>query len=140
LEQMLQTLESNHQKIAELASRAAALEANITVRAKRISKRRKEQVKPLEEKVNALLLQVGMPNARLMVRLEDIPVEAHGSDRVSLMFNANIAGEDALKTERFSALEKVASGGERSRLMLSIKSVVARKLQLPTLIFDEIGS
>lgn len=140
LEQMLQTLESNHQKIAELASRAAALEADITVRAKRISKRRKEQVKPLEEKVNALLLQVGMPNARLMVRLEDIPVEAHGSDRVSLMFNANIAGEDALKTERFSALEKVASGGERSRLMLSIKSVVARKLQLPTLIFDEIDS
>lgn len=87
----------------------------------------------LSAKVNALLLQVGMPNARLKIEVSDTVLSSTGTDQIVYLFDAN-------KTNRFEPLQKVASGGELSRLMLSIKSLVARKLQLPTLIFDEIDT
>jgi DNA repair protein RecN (Recombination protein N) len=58
---------------------------------------------------------------------------ADGADQIEFLFDANRSGQ-------FSSLRKVASGGELSRLMLCIKSLVAEKMQLPTLIFDEIDS
>lgn len=99
-----------------------------------ISGNRKKSIKPFIEKVNALLVQVGMPNARFMVELQALEnLEEHGEDRIAFLFDAN-------KSNRFEPLRKVASGGELSRLMLCIKSLVAKQLQLPTLIFDEIDT
>lgn len=99
-----------------------------------ISLRRHEQAKPFEEKVNMLLAQVGMPNAKIRVQLQPLPLfNQYGEDAVEILFDAN-------KSNRFEPLRKVASGGELSRLMLSIKSLVARSIQLPTLIFDEIDT
>ena len=66
-----------------------------------------------------------------------------GSDRVVFMFNANLPrGQvgDMAKTMQFQPIRKVASGGELSRLMLCIKSLVAKSIDLPTLIFDEIDT
>lgn len=104
-------------------------------KAVQLTTKRKKQVKPLEEKVNALLQQVGMPNARLKVELQTQPVllQESGADKIDFLFDAN-------KSNRFEPIRKVASGGELSRLMLCIKSLVAQSLDLPTLIFDEIDS
>ena len=101
--------------------------------ASKISVRRKKVIEPFIEKVNKLLHQVGMPNAKVQVQMQAGVLDANGSDEVEFLFDANKSG-------RFEQLRKVASGGELSRLMLSIKSLVAEKLQLPTLIFDEIDS
>ncbi|MFM2138780.1 MAG: hypothetical protein RJA57_1087 [Bacteroidota bacterium] len=102
---------------------------------------RKNQVRPLEERVNGLLAQVGMPNARLKVLLQTgQPLQASGSDTVEFLFNANMPPDDPARDPVFAPLRKVASGGERSRLMLCIKSLVASSLNIPTLLFDEIDT
>ena len=100
---------------------------------------RKKIIKPFEEKVSKLLRQVGMPNARLMVELKEARWYDAGGETVHFLFNANLP-EGAVLQNRMEPLNKVASGGELSRLMLCIKSLVAKSLQLPTLIFDEIDS
>jgi DNA repair protein RecN (Recombination protein N) len=101
--------------------------------AKRIADGRKKQVKPLEDKVNKLLAQVGMPNARLKVEIKSAELNWNGCDAIEFLFDANKSGQ-------FQPVRKVASGGELSRLMLCIKSLVAKSIDLPTLIFDEIDS
>ncbi len=98
-----------------------------------ISVNRNKAIKPFTEKVNALLKQVGMPNAQIKIEVTKTALHEFGFDTIEFLFDAN-------KSNRFEPLRKVASGGELSRLMLCIKSLVAQKLQLPTLIFDEIDT
>ncbi|MBC7627969.1 DNA repair protein RecN [Ferruginibacter sp.] len=98
-----------------------------------ITANRNKVITPFTEKVNSLLVQVGMPNAVIKVLLQKVPLNTDGADTIEFLFDANKSG-------RFEPLRKVASGGELSRLMLCIKSLVAKKLQLPTLIFDEIDT
>jgi DNA repair protein RecN (Recombination protein N) len=105
----------------------------VTALAGTISAGRTKQVKPLETRVNKLLAQVGMPNALLRVELKKIELNAFGGDAVEFLFDANKSGQ-------FQPVRKVASGGELSRLMLSVKSLVAQSIALPTLIFDEIDT
>jgi DNA repair protein RecN (Recombination protein N) len=80
-----------------------------------------------------MLGQVGMPNARLKVDVTKAALHEYGFDDVIFLFDAN-------KSNQFQPLRKVASGGELSRLMLCIKSLVAKSMNLPTLIFDEIDT
>jgi DNA repair protein RecN (Recombination protein N) len=101
--------------------------------AQKLSVNRKKQVKPLEENCGELLKRVGMPNARLKIDIQDAALHQGGIDQISFLFDAN-------KSNRFEPLQKVASGGELSRLMLSLKSLVAHSVNMPTLIFDEIDS
>ncbi len=101
--------------------------------AKKITGARTKEIKPLEEKVNKLLVQVGMPNARLKVDLRAAELREWGADTIEFLFDANKSGQ-------FHPLRKVASGGELSRLMLCIKSLVAQSIDLPTMIFDEIDT
>ena len=102
--------------------------------AKIISDNRKKAIKPFTENVNSLLARVGMPNARFAAEARPLDTLSElGIDTIEFLFDAN-------KSNRFEPLRKVASGGELSRLMLCIKSLVAKKLQLPTLIFDEIDT
>lgn len=98
-----------------------------------ISINRHKSIKPFTAKVNSLLAQVGMPNAQIKVQLQRESLHINGCDGLEFLFDANKSG-------RFEPLSKVASGGELSRIMLCIKSLVAKKLQLPTLIFDEIDT
>jgi DNA repair protein RecN (Recombination protein N) len=75
-----------------------------------------------------------MPNARLQVDVKPLTaLQLTGLDDIEFLFDAN-------KSNRFEPIRKVASGGELSRLMLCIKSLVAQSLDLPTLIFDEIDT
>jgi len=102
--------------------------------AKKLSSTRKQQIDRIEKAVNEKLLRVGMPNAALRVQLEnEQSLNPYGVDMIDFLFDAN-------KSNRFEPIRKVASGGELSRLMLCIKSLVAESVALPTLIFDEIDS
>jgi len=103
-------------------------------RAAKISEGRKKQIRPLEEEVNKLLAQVGMPNAKLKVELRNNEgLNFYGSDKIEFLFDANKSGQ-------FQPIRKVASGGELNRLMLCIKSLVAQSVDLPTMMFDEIDT
>jgi DNA repair protein RecN (Recombination protein N) len=85
-------------------------------------------------KVNELLKLVGMPNAILKIDIkESTQLHEHGKDDISFLFDANKSG-------KFSPVQKAASGGEMSRIMLCIKTLTAKALALPTLIFDEVDA
>lgn len=133
LEEKLQAVMNIDGMIAAAQQKAEQAHTKAKEMAALISQNRKQQVKPLQDKVNKLLVQVGMPNARLQVQVQEAPLSASGCDRVEFLFDAN-------KSNRFEPVSKVASGGELSRLMLCIKSLVAQSLNLATLIFDEIDT
>jgi DNA repair protein RecN (Recombination protein N) len=101
--------------------------------ADRISAERKKVAPPFEKEVKRLLTRVGMPNASIQVQIKDSKPNETGADQIDFLFDANQSG-------RMEPLKKVASGGELSRLMLCIKSLVADSIELPTLIFDEIDT
>jgi DNA repair protein RecN (Recombination protein N) len=98
-----------------------------------LNKNRKKVIPSLEKSANELLSRVGMPNAKLKIEIEEASLHQYGMDHVSFLFDANKSG-------KFEPIHKVASGGELSRLMLVLKSLVAGSLEMPTLIFDEIDS
>lgn len=114
--------------------------ADAILLAKKIAEGRKKQVKPLEDKVNKLLIQVGMPNAKLKVDIKPAELNFFGADTIDFLFDANLPAGEAGKSGQFQPVRKVASGGELSRLMLCIKSLVAESVDLPTMIFDEIDT
>ena len=133
LEEKLQAVLHMDETIQTKEKQVATLFTEANILAETLSKARHKQVKPLEGKVNELLLQVGMPNARLKVELKDSTLTISGKDQIDFLFDAN-------KSNRFEPIRKVASGGELSRLMLCIKSLVAQSIDLPTMIFDEIDT
>ena len=119
--------------IEKMEKQYSKLLHDASVLAGKITENRKAQLKPFAQKVNALLAQIGMPNASIKIEMKAAALSATGSDEIEFLFDAN-------KSNRFEPLHKVASGGELSRLMLSVKSLVAKKLELPVLIFDEIDT
>lgn len=121
------------EEIEKLTKRKENLFEELIAMAEKISEKRNSQIIPFAKKVNKLLGLVGMPNAALKVEFNKLkhPCET-GVDEVAFLFNAN-------KTT-FQPIRKVASGGELSRLMLIIKSLIAQSVNLPTLIFDEIDT
>lgn len=119
--------------IAALEKKAAEQLKEASQIAKTLTANREKQAAPFEKETNKLLSRVGMPNARIRVQVSDAPLNIYGADNIAFLFDAN-------KSNRFESLKKVASGGELSRLMLCIKSLVAASVDLPTLIFDEIDS
>lgn len=98
-----------------------------------LSNTRKQSIPTIQKKVNELLKKVGMPNAELKVHQTKSDYNENGYDKIDILFDAN-------KTGNFSSISKVASGGELSRLMLCLKSLLAHSTSLPTLIFDEIDT
>jgi len=134
LEEKLQAVLNIDTQINEKEIAATKLQQQAKELADKISEGRKKQAKPLEDKVNRLLVQVGMPNARLKVEIKNmVELNYYGIDAIEFLFDAN-------KSNQFQPVRKVASGGELSRLMLCIKSLVAQSVDLPTMIFDEIDT
>lgn len=133
LEEKLQAVLNIDNDIAAKEKQTAQLHKEAENIAVKISKARHAQTEPLYKKVNILLAQVGMPNARLKIEIKETSLHEDGKDAIEFLFDAN-------KSNRFEPLRKVASGGELSRLMLCIKSLVAESVDLPTLIFDEIDT
>ncbi len=119
--------------IETYTKKVAATENDLSILAADLSDQRKKQATPFAKQVNHLLHQVGMPNAQLKVQLDQVPFNQFGIDKIDFLFDAN-------NSQKFEPIKKVASGGELSRLMLCIKSLVGKSIDLPTMIFDEIDS
>lgn len=99
-----------------------------------ISENRKKAIPVLTTQITEILSQLGMPNARFQFEIKTAPnFLVSGKDEVQLLFSAN-------KGTDFGLLKKVASGGEMSRIMLAVKSILANYSKLPTIIFDEIDT
>lgn len=99
-----------------------------------ITKSRTEAIPGLKKELEFLLADLGMENARFSIKIK--PTKnyfANGKDELEFLFSANKGGN-------FGELKKVASGGELSRIMLSVKTVLSANTQLPTIIFDEIDT
>ena len=99
-----------------------------------ISKARNNAIPKLTKELQSLLADLGMENARFSININ--PTKSYfsnGKDELEFLFSANKGGN-------FGELKKVASGGELSRIMLSVKKVLSANTQLPTIIFDEIDT
>lgn len=120
--------------IAQKASELSIVEQKLNDLASKISKNRIKAIPGLTEQLEALLATLGMPNARFSVEL--IPSDRfldNGKEELKFLFSANKGGQ-------FNELKKAASGGELSRIMLAIKSILTNYTQLPTIMFDEIDT
>ena len=119
-------------KIEEMKKEIKAKEDKLNDLATLISKHRKKAKTQIEKGVTDVLKKLAMKDAVFCISFTDLPeFNINGKDSVTFMFNANKGGE-------LKELSKVASGGELSRLMLSIKSMISVEKLLPTIIFDEI--
>ncbi|RLK00232.1 DNA repair protein RecN [Tenacibaculum discolor] len=102
--------------------------------AKMITTSRNKVIPKLKKELEYLLSELGMPNARFAIELLSLEEYlSNGKDNLQFLFSANKGGN-------FGELKKVASGGELSRIMLSIKKILSENIQLPTIIFDEIDT
>lgn len=133
LEEKLDAVLNIVENIASLEAQVASHREKVLLLGEKISQARKKQLPAFEKNVNQSLIQVGMPNARLQVSMIQQGPSNNGIDAIDFLFDANKSGQ-------FKPVNKVASGGELSRLMLCVKSLVAEKMDLPTLIFDEIDT
>ena len=98
-----------------------------------LSKKRKGCFDSFAEQLQNLLKDLGMENARVRIESREITPAGSGIDEVEVLFSANKGGQ-------LQPLKKVASGGEFSRLLFAIKYLMADKMAMPTLIFDEIDT
>lgn len=140
LSEKLQAVLNIDETIQHLEKETQQLQEKADAIATKLSVARTQQIKPLETNVNQLLKQVGMPNAQIKVSISPIALQQQGKDNIEFLFDANVPAGQVSQSNRFEPIRKVASGGELSRLMLCIKSLVAKSINLPTMIFDEIDT
>lgn len=121
-------------EIAQVENKISKLLTELNTKGKEIHKERKEAIPVLSNKLENILFDLGMEHAKfnIQLNLEDQFFD-NGKDKLDFLFTANKGGS-------FNTLKKSASGGELSRIMLAIKSVLANYMQLPTIMFDEIDS
>jgi len=108
-------------------------ESSMLETGKLLSEKRKSCFSSFESDLQQLLFGLGMENAKIKLDLQAISPSLSGLDEVEILFSANKGGA-------LQPLKKVASGGEFSRLLFAIKYLMADKMALPTLIFDEIDT
>lgn len=134
LDAQLQEADTLDDRIHEVMEQVDAVFSQLQKAADKLTESRRQAASVLEQQLLPIMGQLGMPLARIVV---DIAPAADytllGHDSVQFLFNANQGGI-------LRPIADVASGGEMSRIMLSIKSVVTQRNLLPTIIFDEIDS
>ncbi|MDO7541297.1 MAG: DNA repair protein RecN [Flavobacteriales bacterium] len=134
LDEKVQSTATIGEDLIKLAKEREVLNDELLELAQNISHKRKNTIPSLKEELESLLGVLGMPNARFNIDL--LPSQRmllNGKDELVFEFSAN-------KGSNFGSLKKVASGGELSRIMLSIKAILSRFKTLPTIIFDEIDT
>ncbi len=120
-------------EIEELTEKKHTLGENLKKSAEKITKLRNEAAAKLSEEICSELKFLDMPNVRIIISVTKDKVTINGMDSVEMLISAN-AGEEP------KPINKIASGGELSRIMLAIKSVLADNDDIPTLIFDEVDA
>lgn len=101
--------------------------------AEQLHEARKAAAAPFEEEILSTLALLGMPDTRFTIELSPREMGRTGCDEVQYLFSAN-------RTTNPQRIERIASGGELSRVMLALKALLARRMQLPTILFDEIDT
>lgn len=130
----LASINHNDEELIKLESELVKQKKLLEDLASKISQNRKKAIPTIEKYVVDNLKEMGMSAAQFkLIQDIDADFDYNGFDRVKFMFSAN-AGQS------LNVLNKVASGGELSRLMLAIKSLIAQKTSLATIIFDEIDT
>ena len=130
----LQEYTSLENQIEDLESRVNSQQEDLEALAARLSEKRKAAFPSLEGLIVSSLKHMGIPEARFEIRQEFTPeYNLEGNDSIEFYFNAN-------KGHSLKPLSEIASGGELSRVMLSIKSIISSRKLLPTIIFDEIDN
>ena len=117
-----------------LAAEVDRTRSDLIAAAARLSEKRQAAVTRLEEEVEALLPDLGLPSGTFKVQMDTLPeVKSRGAESIEFLVSVN-AGFPP------SSLARVASGGELSRVMLTLKAILAQVDQVPTLVFDEIDA
>lgn len=130
----LNGIDSYEERLAELAQRIGVLQEKASKLAADITNGRKNTAPKIEQYVMEQLARLGMASAQLQVDIHPAgELQADGADVIRFLFTAN-------RNTALQPIEKVASGGEMSRLMLALKTLVVSHMQLPTIIFDEIDT
>ena len=136
-EELRKEIEINNnidESILLVKTRKKDLEKKLDILSKEISKARKEAIPHIESELKKLTHRMGMKGASFKIKLISSEVFlSNGKDSIFFYFKSN-EGSD------YRLLKKIASGGELSRIMLSIKNIISRYKKLPTIIFDEIDS
>lgn len=135
LAETLNAVENSDERIAKLQSDQTQRKVKLTKLAKAISTGRKKAIPKMEQEILHLLVELGIPDAQFMIEqvTDETLLGPYGIDRIRFLFSAN-------KGFKVAELSKIASGGELSRLMLSIKTLSSRYAAMPTIIFDEIDT
>ncbi|WP_343563747.1 DNA repair protein RecN [Sphingobacterium sp.] len=136
LEAKLLAINSSDEQLERLEAEVVAKLALALRNAKELSAARKLVLDRIAKDVQNTLSNVGMPNAVLQIVLEPLKegeMRESGIDTIQFLFSAN-------KGQDLQSIHRVASGGELSRVMLAIKSLVAKTSALPTIVFDEIDT
>ena len=126
-------LENIEDKISSLKNKKDKLEEKILARSEKLSTLRKSHAKDLEKKLKAELKDLAMEDVRFKVDFTKKEISADGIDKIEFLISPN-RGED------LKSLSRIASGGELSRIMLSLKTITADLDQVDTLVFDEVDS
>ncbi len=133
-EARLSTIDNSDAELKALEARIAEADGECRKAAKALHDSRVEVAKRLEESVVTTLRMLGMEDAQFVVEVaEREQYTPLGTDDVAYLFTAN-------RTTKPAAVERIASGGELSRIMLALKALIAEKRMLPTVIFDEIDT
>lgn len=123
-------------EIEKLNNKILSEKSRLVKQAGKISDNRNKAIPKIEKNVNSMLRELGMPDAKIEIgnaAATNGELTIYGTDNIKFFFTANKGSEP-------KEIHKVASGGELSRLMLSMKSLVAKLTALPTIIFDEIDT
>jgi DNA repair protein RecN (Recombination protein N) len=130
----LDALDRSDREIRGLEAEAEAARTELGERAERLGAARRTAAKRLDERVTALLGELGMPGGIFRVRIETLPEPGpRGAERIEFLVSPNPGFEPG-------PLARVASGGELSRVMLALKTVLAAVDDVPCLVFDEIDA
>ena len=145
MERELSRVENLDSRILELENRIEAAKKELEAAAEKLSEERKKAAARMEKDIMAGLAQIGMENARLRIEVRQIEEETEGGIPLGKGVHAQRNGIDRVHFsastnpgEDFKPLARIASGGEISRIMLALKSVMAEKDQIGVLVFDEI--
>ena len=134
IENTLTSIVGSDDRLNELSKLLKPATESLAASARMISEKRKSALPAIESKITEQLKQLGIPNARFEISLmRTADYTSSGTDTADFLFSAN-------RQTRPENIARIASGGELSRVMLSLKSLLTRSMNLPTIIFDEIDS
>ena len=134
IQQELSSFTDSEQTIGQLETLCERLHADALARAAAISQKRSAVLPALQDKILEKVRQLGIPDAQFVIcMVHSDTLQKNGMDSARYLFSAN-------KGVAMAELEKVVSGGEMSRLMLAVKSVISDRSVLPTVVFDEIDT